>query len=275
MSVPQVPSTVALAQFPFVDKQGKLAWSSIQVLNVWQTQLSNGLSPDGSVKGNIAPTVQIIGRGGNLGDILSGLDDNGVFIGIIGTDVVFAGHLAASTIVDGHLGTLGDVLQYLDENGIVLAGGVDFDRAYLNKDTDHIADGTGNPLAGGKEAYTVLLASAPTAGQVLTYNGTDWVPDNPTPAAAYLKGSVTFNVTGTSGTYFATTTIAGASAGMAASIDIGSYLVNTLFGSSFQAAAFASTQGTGFGSGNVQAALTVSGLASPSGSVTLPVVVFP
>lgn len=274
MSVPQVPSTVALAQFPFVDKQGKLAWSSIQVLNVWQTQLSNGLTPNGGVKGDIEPTVQITGRGGNLGDILSGLDDNGVFIGTIGPDVVFAGHLAAGVIVDGHLGTLGDILQYLDENGIVLADGVDFARAYLNKDTDHIADGTGFPLAGGKEAYTVLLASAPTTGQVLTYNGTDWVPTTPAASTAYLKGSVTFNVTGTSGTYYATTTIAGVTAGMAAAIDIGLYMQNGIFGSAFQAQAFVSTSGTGF-AGNVQAALTVSGLAGPTGSVTLPVVVFP
>lgn len=42
--------------------------------------------------------------------------------------------------------------------------------------TDQITDGTGSPLAGGKKAYTVLVASTPALHDVLEWNGTDWVP---------------------------------------------------------------------------------------------------
>lgn len=42
--------------------------------------------------------------------------------------------------------------------------------------TDNLTDGTGHPLAGGKEAYLALVASSPTTGEVLGYDGTDWVP---------------------------------------------------------------------------------------------------
>lgn len=52
--------------------------------------------------------------------------------------------------------------------------------------TDNLTDGTGHPLAGGKEAYTALVTSSPTSGQVLQWNGTDWVPFT-LPAAPVTK----------------------------------------------------------------------------------------
>lgn len=52
--------------------------------------------------------------------------------------------------------------------------------------TDNISDGAGSPLAGGRKAYTVLIASSPTTGQVLEWDGTDWVPYT-LPAAPVTK----------------------------------------------------------------------------------------
>lgn len=42
--------------------------------------------------------------------------------------------------------------------------------------TDQISDGTGHPLAGGKEAYIALVTSSPALGDVLEWNGSQWVP---------------------------------------------------------------------------------------------------
>lgn len=123
------------------------------------------------------------------------------------------------------------------------------------------------------------LALATNASAMASFDGTNWwalVAGASSSGTSYLKGTVTFNVTSTSGTFYASTNITGVTAGMLASIDIGLYLVDGVFGSSYQAQAFASTSGTGFpGGDNVFAALTVSGLSGATGSVTLPVVVFP
>jgi hypothetical protein len=62
----------------------------------------------------------------------------------------------------GGRATLASIVANIDTNGVVEASGIDFARAYLNKDTDHIADGFGSPLAGGREAYTALVVSPPT-----------------------------------------------------------------------------------------------------------------
>lgn len=86
------------------------------------------------------------------------------------------GILGAAMTVEGHAGTVGTILQNLDGVGTVTANGVDFSRAYLNKTTDHIADGTGSPLAGGTVAHAALVASGPTATNALVYNGAAWVP---------------------------------------------------------------------------------------------------
>jgi hypothetical protein len=58
--------------------------------------------------------------------------------------------------------------------------------------TDSIAvDGTGHPLAGGKAAYSALVVSAPTSGQVLGWNGANWVP------VTLAAGGVTQIIAGT------------------------------------------------------------------------------
>lgn len=157
-----------------------------------------------------------------------------------------SGQLAAvistASTISGRGGTVGSILGNIGDTGIVLAAGVDFANAYANKDTDHIADGTGSPLAGGKEAYTVLIASSPSLDQVLQWNGTDWVPvtlaaggvtqiiagTNVTvspaggtgavtvnaSAGAYLKGTVSVAVSGLSGTFRGTGTVTGATTSM-------------------------------------------------------------
>jgi hypothetical protein len=95
-----------------------------------------------------------------------GFDQNGVYQGVIGASASFSWRTA----------TIFHILQYLDDSGVMTALGIDFARAYLNKDTDHIADGTGSPLAGGKVAYTALVTSGPAAGQILVFDGAHWQP---------------------------------------------------------------------------------------------------
>lgn len=65
-----------------------------------------------------------------------------------------------STQIQGRV-AIGTLLQYIDDNGMVLADGIDFARAYINKDTDHIADGSGLPLNGGKAAQVALVDLPP------------------------------------------------------------------------------------------------------------------
>ena len=126
--------TLAISRSPFVNSDGTLTWTALKQLQDWATQLWNGLSADGNLIGNLEQQIQIIGKAGTIGSITSNLN----------------------------------------QNGLVTADGVDFSQPYLNKDTDHIADGTGSPLAGGKAAYRALVANAPIAGNVLEWDGTNW-----------------------------------------------------------------------------------------------------
>jgi hypothetical protein len=87
----------------------------------------------------------------------------------------FIGTLAQSTVVVGKT-TLGNLFANVDNSGVITANGVDFARPYLNKNTDHINDGVGSPLAGGRQAFSALVASGPVANRALVYNGTNWVP---------------------------------------------------------------------------------------------------
>jgi hypothetical protein len=96
----------------------------------------------------------------------NGLTSQGTFIGV----------LDANVTVGNRTEGIGTDLQNIDSDGVLLPNGIDFARAYLNKSTDHINDGMGNPLAGGKEAYSVLVASSPAAHQSLVYSGTAWEP---------------------------------------------------------------------------------------------------
>ena len=124
--------TLAIARTPFTNQDGTLTWTSLKQLQDWSTQLFNGLDAQGNLIGNLQKQVQIIGKAG----------------------------------------TLGSITQYLDANGVVTADGIDFSRAYINKDTDHITDGTGSPLAGGKIAFLAL--SNPLTGKILEWDGANW-----------------------------------------------------------------------------------------------------
>lgn len=75
---------------------------------------------------------------------------NGQLIGLI------KGLIDAGAKISGRTEGIGTTVGKLDANGIVLAAGADFARAYANKDTDHITDGTGNPLTGGKRGFNAL-----------------------------------------------------------------------------------------------------------------------
>jgi hypothetical protein len=85
----------------------------------------------------------------------------------------FIGDISPTSLIGGR-GEIGNILQNIDDGGIVLAPGIDFSRPYVNKDTDHIDDGAGSPLAGGVAAFTALVASDPNMGQTIRYDGTDW-----------------------------------------------------------------------------------------------------
>ena len=124
--------TLAITRSPFVGSDGTLTWTALKQLQDWSTQLFNGLDAQGNLIGNLQQAVQLIGK----------------------------------------TGTLGTILQNIDQNGLVTGNGVDFAEPYLHKDTDHIADGTGSPLAGGKIAFVAL--GSPLTGKVLEWDGANW-----------------------------------------------------------------------------------------------------
>lgn len=102
----------------------------------------------------------------------AGLDQNGNFVGSIDDQVI---------VIERGV-TIGQLLENIDDEGVLLGPGIDFERNYLNKNTDNITDGTGHPLAGGKAAYLAFLASEPVLGDMLVFNGAEFVPV-PSPAA--------------------------------------------------------------------------------------------
>jgi hypothetical protein len=88
----------------------------------------------------------------------------------------FDGNLGADATIANRNGTILFILHNIDDTGVVTAAGIDFARSYLNKDTDHIADGLGSPLAGGKIAYAAMVTSIPIEGQILVFDGDNWLP---------------------------------------------------------------------------------------------------
>jgi hypothetical protein len=88
----------------------------------------------------------------------------------------FDGNLGADATIANRSATILVILHNIDDNGVVTAEGIDFSRNYLNKDTDHINDGLGSPLAGGKLAFAALVSSMPAEGQILVFNGMQWLP---------------------------------------------------------------------------------------------------
>ena len=123
---------LVILRSPLVDKDGMLTLEGIKQFQIWATQLQNGLDQIGNFIGNLDPTVQIVSKPG----------------------------------------TIGTITQNLNAAGVVTGGGVDFALPYLNKNTDHIADGSGSPLAGGKIAFVAL--ANPLTGKVLEWDGANW-----------------------------------------------------------------------------------------------------
>jgi hypothetical protein len=99
------------------------------------------------------------------GTVNAAFDEDGAYQGEIGADATIDGRETLATIV-----------QNIDTNGVVESAGIDFARIYINQNIDYIADGAGSPIAGGREAYAVLVASGPITGQTIRFNGTHWLP---------------------------------------------------------------------------------------------------
>ena len=114
-------SSLVITRVPLVDSNGMATWNALKIFQDWDTKLQNGLNQLGQITQSIPAATQVVGR------------------------------------TEG----IGTTLQNIDATGKILAAGIDFARAYANKDTDHIADGTGSPLAGGKAAEIALVSSAP------------------------------------------------------------------------------------------------------------------
>lgn len=134
-------NTFILARAPMVDSKGMLTWAGMQTLQTWNTQLANGLSEIGEFIGNISDSAHV---GSRTEDI-------------------------------------GTTLQNVDDAGVIKAPGIDFAREYQNQTLDYIADTTSykrttpNEVSGASTAYEALVASGPTGGQALVFNGTFWV----------------------------------------------------------------------------------------------------
>jgi len=118
--------------------------------------------PSNAVVSNTTPNGPIVEKDGRatfaflkwmqgVGSTVNGaFDQNGDYQGDIGTRATINGRA-----------TLASIVQFISTGGVVQADGIDFALPYLNKDTDHITDGFGSPLAGGKAAFTALIQSPP------------------------------------------------------------------------------------------------------------------
>lgn len=104
------------------------------------------VTSDGKPTWNMTKWMQ-----GVQGVVNGNFDPNGNYQGPIGLRATIGGR-----------STLASIVQFIDTGGVVQADGIDFALDYLNKDTDHITDGSGSPLAGGRAAHTALLVSPPT-----------------------------------------------------------------------------------------------------------------
>lgn len=145
-------STFIPSRAPIVDKDGIATFPFLKILQDWETKLQNGLNQIGQIIQSIPFATKIVGRAEGIGT----------------------------------------TVQNIDSNGVMLADGIDFDRAYLNKNTDHIADGTGSPLAGGKAAQVALVVSPPTPEPSQWINGfTGGVFTKKRPAFSDLSGHAT------------------------------------------------------------------------------------
>jgi hypothetical protein len=119
------------------------------------------------------------------------------------------GQIQAVAPIVGRTEGIATTLQNVDTAGTILAAGVDFSRAYANKNTDNIADGTGTPLAGGKRgaialdtnnrlagsfrANAVNIASVPTSTTTLSNDGISTAIVIAAFTAQYGDGTVSYN----------------------------------------------------------------------------------
>lgn len=89
----------------------------------------------------------------------------------IGNTLTEFGQITDETELSGRDVSLLTLLQHITDVGFLDS----LTSIAADVDTDHITDGTGNPLAGGKEAYALLIASAPSVGETIEFNGAAWV----------------------------------------------------------------------------------------------------
>jgi hypothetical protein len=207
------------------------------------------------------------------------------------------GQLLNTAQVAGLPADIATMLQHLTATGELDS----LTSVAANVNTDHIADGTGFPLAGGKAAYLALVTSGPGAGQVLAWNGAAWVPttlaanvssldgisgavllhagsgititDNSPVAGditiaasavsgSYVKGAVITGPIAGAGTFTASGTVTGAAVGSVVSVGV----VNGT-----EAALLSNLLGWVSSANNVTIQYTASGASL---SLNLPVVVF-
>jgi hypothetical protein len=129
-----------------------------------------------------------------------------------------------------------------------------------------------SPSGGISSGVSQIIAG--TNVTISPVGGTGAVTVNATGGGGgYLKGTVTINLTATSGTFYGTATITGANTGMGATV----YCPQLGILSPTGPVAFIQGNMTAcINSANtVTCAVTISGFASPPGNVTFPVVVFP
>jgi hypothetical protein len=78
------------------------------------------------------------------------------------SQAIYQGSLGANVTLAGRVALLAVILSNLTDASTI--------------SSDHVTDGVGDPISGGKIAYEALVTSHPATGEMLQFNGTDWVP---------------------------------------------------------------------------------------------------
>lgn len=159
-------STLAVIRAPIVNSDGTASRDFTKKLQEWESKLSYTINQ----LGQITPNTQVQGRTDGIGTTLQNIDSTGI--------VTASGVDFARNYTNKVLDNIADGTAYARVVITALtANKVDFAKSgVINKTTDNLTDGIGNPLAGGKTAYAAMVASAPTSGQTLRFNGTNWLP---------------------------------------------------------------------------------------------------
>lgn len=142
------------------------------------------------------------------------------------------GEVQAVAPITGRTEGIATTVGNLDSAGVVLAAGADFSRAYANKNTDNISDGTGSPLTGGKRGFNALdannrlansfranpvnVSNTPTSSTTLSNDGIStaipisaYTSQFPPGSISYNSGSVDPGVFGSAFIYFDDPTFTG------------------------------------------------------------------